>query len=194
MVKILGHVVEKRANMPSGFAAGLFSLSLTSALQLPTRGSARAEAALLSTLGADGQATPATLSAFTALERAAPAPLYLLDDAEAARALDGRWTLLATIAATVGAELSATSSSGVVNASGLVIEVAPSQLPVQQIDLAAARIANELKLSLPGPLGSFYVRVSGGFEGAGRRATVTFDQLQLFSSEGRLLASATSLW
>ena len=59
----------------------------------------------------------ATLRAFEALERAAPAPADLLDDAAAAAVLDGRGALIATIAGTVGEDDLATSGvSGVVPA------------------------------------------------------------------------------
>ncbi len=101
-------------------------LPLALALSLPTTApigprAAQLERALLAQAATDD--ARATLCAFEALEQAAPAPEGLLDDAAAAAALDGRWALVATIAGQVGEELADSGVSGVVNASGLAVDV-----------------------------------------------------------------------
>ena len=58
---------------------------------------------------------------------------------------------------------------------------------MQVVDLAAGRIANEVKFDLPLGAGRAYVRVAGGFERApppapGNRALVEFDSLELFTA------------
>jgi len=170
---------------------------LTLALRLPTNfpGSqvTQLEQALLTQAASDD--ARGTLRAFEALEQAAPAPDDLLNDAEAAAALDGRWALIATIAGQVGEEDLATSGvSGVVNASGLAIDASIDSKPVQVVDVAGGRIANEVKFDLPLGGGRAYVRVAGEFERApppapARRALVEFDCLELFTAEGRRVLS-----
>ena len=76
----------------------------------------RLEQALLAQAATDNAA--ATLRAFEELERAAPAPADLLDNAAAAAVLDGRWALIATIAGTVGEDdLAMSGVNGMVNPS-----------------------------------------------------------------------------
>ena len=58
---------------------------------------------------------------------------------------------------------------------------------MQVVDLAAGRIANEVKFDLPLGAGRAYVRVAGCFERApppapGNRALVEFDSLELFTA------------
>jgi len=110
-------------------------------------------------------ATPevgATLRTFEALEAAAPAPPDLLRSSPAL--LDGRWSLLTTVAARVGEALPETGQMNVVNASGIAVEASKGTLPVQEIDVERGRIGNEILLA---PLGQrIYLRVAGSFEPA----------------------------
>ena len=74
-----------------------------------------------------------------------------------------------------------------VNASGLSVDASAASKPVQVVDLASGRIANEVKFDLPLGVGRAYVRVAGCFERApppapGRRALVEFDSLELFTA------------
>lgn len=175
----------------------LLIATLTLALRIPSfsgQQSQQLEQALLAQAATDD--ARATLQAFEELERAAPARADLLDNAADAAVLDGRWALVATIAGTVGEDDLATSGvSGVVNASGLSVDASAASKPVQVVDLAGGRIANEVKIDLPLGIGRAYVRVAGGFERApppadGRRALVLFDSLELFTAEGRRLVQA----
>ena len=74
-----------------------------------------------------------------------------------------------------------------VNASGLAVDASADSKPVQVVDLAGGRIANEVKFDLPLGIGRAYVRVAGGFERSkkaenGRRALIEFDSLELFTA------------
>jgi len=146
---------------------------------------------------AAGSNLPATVSAFRALEEAAPAPADLLRSSP--ERLDGRWSLVATVAATVGEDLaesvdSGTARASVVNTSGVVVDASEGTLPVQEVDVKRRRIGNEVVLATP--LGRVLVRVAGAFEPAappapGTRATVSFDSLEVFTEGGgRRLLSA----
>lgn len=134
-----------------------------------------------------GGSKRSTLAAFERLERAAPPPADLLLSDAGARALDGRWDLVATVAASVGdADLESSGVSNAVNASGLVLDTAGGAVPVQEVSVATSRIGNELSFALPGLDG--LVRVAGRFEadrGNARRALVEFDALDVFVSVGR---------
>jgi len=154
-----------------------------------------AETELLSLLSSGPPAS--VLGAFAQLEQTSPSPLDLLDDPQASALLDGRWALLATIAAQPGESLEESAASGlqgVVNASGIKVDASPENRPIQQVDLARGRIANEVR-ARPFGLWELYVRVGGAFRRAappasGRRAQVLFDQLEVFTLDGRRLASA----
>jgi len=128
----------------------------------------------------------AILAAVDALEAAGLTAEDLLDTSLAG--LDGRWSLLATVAGRSegDAELNRTGVSNSVNASGIMVEATPDKLPVQVFDVARGRVSNEVSVDLPFDLGSAFVRVSGRFaRGAnGRRANVQFDNLEFFSSDG----------
>jgi hypothetical protein len=136
--------------------------------------------------------TPATLRAFKQLEDASPAPADLLRGSP--ELLDGRWSLLATVAASVGEDVSGSSArANVVNASGIAVEASKDTLPVQEVDVRRGRIGNEVLLTLLGQ--RLYVRVAGDFTpdeppAPGTRAIVQFDSLDIFSKEGRRLFSA----
>ncbi len=96
---------------------------------------------------AAGSNLPATVSAFRALEEAAPPPADLLRSSP--ERLDGRWSLVATVAATVGEDLaesvdSGTARASVVNASGVVVDASEGTLPVQEVDAKRRRIGNEV--------------------------------------------------
>ena len=155
------------------------------------RRGAAAERELLRQVGAADASRGKILNAFEALEAAAPAPADVLTTAEGARLIDGRWTLLSTVAARVGDEevLDETGVSNAVNASGIVIDTDDgARKPVQEIDFARGRIGNELRIGLPAWLQSrtAVVRVSGSFEADardGRRANVEFDSLDVFVEE-----------
>ncbi|KAL1503964.1 hypothetical protein AB1Y20_010381 [Prymnesium parvum] len=130
---------------------------------------------------------------FKRLETAAPPPRDLLSSPEAAARLNGRWVLEATVAALDGTDdLALKGVEGAVNASGLVVPTDQSKKPVQQIDVKALRIGNEIELSLP--LGiKATLRVAGSFRADardGRRALVEFDSLDLFTPGGRRLVRA----
>lgn len=149
------------------------------------------EAKLCTLAAADGKIAE-TLAAFEALERAAPAPADLLRSKP--DLLDGRWSLVATLAAQAGERVSENSvRAGVVNASGFVVDASSKALPVQEISVRNGRIGNEIVLT---PLGQrVYLRVAGGFSAAeppapGTRAIVKFDSLEVFSEDGRKLLSA----
>ena len=126
----------------------------TTGLRLPIPGGLRRrENALLQSARsttADGSAL-SVLEQFVALEKAAPPPSDLLENARSSAALDGRWELVATIAGEqVGAsseELAATGVVGVVNASGISVKAGGA---IQQIDVTAGRISNEVAVE---PLG-----------------------------------------
>ena len=128
------------------------------------------------------------LAGFNALEQTSPSPDDLLLDPSKAAMIDGRWKLLSTIAAVVGDDEAALAASGVsnaVNASGLVIDASAARAPIQEVDVAAQRIGNEIKFSVPLGGGDLVVRVAGDFATSatdGRRALVEFDTLDLFSS------------
>ena len=82
------------------------------------------------------------------------------------------------------------------NASGLSVDASAASKPVQVVDLAGGRIANEVKIDLPLGIGRAYVRVAGGFERApppasGRRALVLFDSLELFTVSQLVRRGAT---
>ena len=82
------------------------------------------------------------------------------------------------------------------NASGLSVDASAASKPVQVVDLAGGRIANEVKIDLPLGIGRAYVRVAGGFERApppasGRRALVLFDSLELFTASQLVRRGAT---
>ena len=92
------------------------------------------------------------MSAFRALEEAAPPPADLLRSSP--ERLDGRWSLVATVAATVGEDLaesvdSGTARASVVNASGVVVDASEGTLPVQEVDVKRRRIGNEVSLASP---------------------------------------------
>ena len=136
------------------------------------------------------------LEAVERLERDAPAAPTLLDGGDAA-GLQGRWSLVATVAGRADGEdgdLEATGVANVVNASGIVVDATADRYPVQEI--RGGRIANEVRVDLP-VLGPKWVRVSGAFSrGAnGRRADVEFDALEVFdagsANDGRRLFRAT---
>ena len=62
-------------------------------------------------------------------------------------------------------------------------------MPIQAVDVARGRIANEVRLDLP-LLGSCFVKVEGDFRRGdnGRQAQVDFDLIELYSlPESRLL-------
>ena len=104
------------------------------------------ERQLLDLAYADDAPPSAVLAAFEALEASAPAPADLLDTAAGRTLVDGRWKLVATIAAQVGdADLAASGTGGVVNASGLPIDTRRERKPVQVVDVAGGRIANEVQ-------------------------------------------------
>ncbi|KAJ1640073.1 hypothetical protein T492DRAFT_933121 [Pavlovales sp. CCMP2436] len=137
-----------------------------------------------------------TLAAFEVLERKLPAPADLLRSAP--ELLDGRWLLVATVAAQVGGSVTdSRARAGVVNASGFVVDASQGTLPVQEVDLKRGRIANEIVLKTP-PFffggQRFYLRVSGAFTAApppapGTRALITFDSLEIFTAKGKRLLS-----
>ncbi|KAH8057335.1 hypothetical protein JL722_6990 [Aureococcus anophagefferens] len=96
--------------------------------------------------------------------------------------LEGRWSLVATVAGRAAGEderLAETGIAGAVNASGIVVDAGAERKPVQEI--RGGRIANEVRVDLP-LFGGAWVRVAGGLEkGAnGRRANVEFDSLEFF--------------
>ena len=122
----------------------------------------------------------AILPAVERLETLRPAPDDLLDGDLAQ--LEGRWSLVATVAGRAAGEderLAETGIAGAVNASGIVVDAGAERKPVQEI--RGGRIANEVRVDLP-LFGGAWVRVAGGFEkGAnGRRANVEFDSLEFF--------------
>lgn len=194
---------ETERHSPMSSAASLcLSLSLASgagALELgrwfrPPRPVARADAKKLE---ADLLAIARTGSsnlypAFCQLEQACPPPADLL--LSSPELLDGRWSLLATVAARVGEDVTQSSAqAGVVNASGISVDVSQDALPVQEVDVASGRIGNEVTISLLGQ--RVILRVSGGFKPAeppapGTRAIVTFDSLDIFTKDGKRLLSA----
>jgi len=135
---------------------------------------------------------PGTLRVFKQLEDASPAPADLLRASP--QLLDGRWSLLATVAANVGEDVSDSSArASIVNASGFAVEASRDNFPVQEVDVQRGRIGNEILLSFLGQ--RLYLRVAGAFTPAeppapGTRAMVQFDSLDVFSEEGRRLLSA----
>lgn len=124
------------------------------------------------------------LDDFERLEAAAPSANNLLSSEAGTKLLDGRWLLRSTIAAEVGGDESLASGgvSNAVNASGIVVDASAARVPVQEIDVTAARVGNEIRFNAP--LGSeLILRVAGGFEAdpiVGRRALVNFDTLDVF--------------
>lgn len=69
-----------------------------------------------------------------------------------------------------------------VNASGLVLDASAARSPVQEVDLDARRIGNEITFPLIAGA-EVIVRVAGGCEpdaAVGRRANVDFDTLDVF--------------
>ena len=125
----------------------------------------------------------AILPAVERLETLRPAPDDLLDGDLAQ--LEGRWSLVATVAGRAAGEderLAETGIAGAVNASGIVVDAGAERKPVQEI--RGGRIANEVRVDLP-LFGGAWVRVAGGFEkGAnGRRANVEFDSLEFFDEK-----------
>ncbi|KAJ1444386.1 hypothetical protein M885DRAFT_627171 [Pelagophyceae sp. CCMP2097] len=136
-------------------------------------------------LGGDDKAL---MSAVKELEKSWSSP-KLLDNAKAARQLDGRWRLLATLAATVGDDVEVKARRGAVNASGIVIDVGSGDdAPFQDIDVAAGRIGNEIRFKAPLP---FSVTISGAFTRGdnARRAEVAFDDLVVADGGGHKILS-----
>ncbi|KAG8459398.1 hypothetical protein KFE25_013034 [Diacronema lutheri] len=171
-----------------------FGASTNSAPRLASLFAPRAEQleAELRALAASGGEIGATLKKFAQLERAAPPPADLLRSAPGL--LDGRWLLLATVAAEAGESVASSRSRvGAVNASGIVVDASSAARPVQEICVERGRIGNEIVLS---PLGQrVYLRVGGSFGPAeppapGTRAIVSFDSLELFTEGGMRLLSA----
>ena len=123
------------------------------------------------------------LDAFEELEAAVPTPDDLLLTDRGTTLANGRWTLIGSIANKVGEDLES-GISNAVNASGIVVDAATDRKPVQEIDVARQRIANELYRPLPfGQSG--ILRVAGGFaprpeQASGKRAYVNFDSLEFF--------------
>lgn len=142
-----------------------------------------AESKLL-TLAEAGGSRKEIVEAFETLERASPAPENLLTTDRGTRLLDGRWSLLSTVAARVGDEdIEDTGVSNAVNASGFVIDASKARKPVQEIDIARGRISNELRVEFGLINRSGVVRIAGCFEPDatfGRRANVDFDSLEFF--------------
>jgi len=177
-------VVRRRANF---FEEALAKLAAPRASSL-----AAEEAAALEACASEDRA--AILDAVDRLERSAPTPSSLLDDGSTAARLDGRWSLVATVAGRSDDEAGALAATGVVNAvnaSGIVVDSAAASKPVQEVRLDAGRIANEILVGLP-VVGRVYVRVSGPFTRGsnGRRANVKFDSLEVFGpGGGRRLAT-----
>mmetsp|Transcript_2113 Transcript_2113/g.6390 ORF Transcript_2113/g.6390 Transcript_2113/m.6390 type:complete len:264 (-) Transcript_2113:1410-2201(-) len=125
------------------------------------------------------------LPVFEALEEAAPAPEELLD--ENAELIDGPWSLLYTVSAVIGENITDRGVSGVVNASGITVDAAEDKVPIQAFDVANGRVSNTILTTLP-LLGDVTVRVSGTFtraegEGKGRRAEVEFDLLEFMNGD-----------
>mmetsp|Transcript_100789 Transcript_100789/g.178828 ORF Transcript_100789/g.178828 Transcript_100789/m.178828 type:complete len:277 (+) Transcript_100789:61-891(+) len=144
-----------------------------------------AEDALFRLLASGSKKRP-ILDAFKVLEEAAPAADDLLLSEQGATLIDGRWTLLGTIAATVDdeEELADSGIANAVNASGIVVDASGKRKPIQQIDVGRKRIANELYRPLPFGQ-SAIIRVAGSFaprpeEASGKRAYVNFDALEFF--------------
>lgn len=139
----------------------------------------------------DGATKREIIDTFTSLEGKTPAPDDLLLTADGGELINGRWKLLGTIAADLGEDVEKGVSNSI-NASGIVVDAAKEPRPVQEIDVARKRIANELYQSWPfGQNG--IVRVAGGFapnteKADGRRAYVSFDSLEFFlESEGKAI-------
>lgn len=125
-----------------------------------------------------GENNKELLRSIEALEEAMPADSRLLDDDDLAMKLDGRWRLIGTLAADVGAELDEKSRRGVVNVSGIVLDAdADRNVPIQTISVFERRIANEVKLPF-----DFYLKISGRFDRGdnARRARVDFDTIELY--------------
>jgi len=144
-----------------------------------------AEDTLLRLVEAGGKKRP-LLDAFKVLEDAAPTADDLLLTDEGAALIDGRWTLLGSIAAKVGDEDEIVDSgiSNAINASGIVVDADTARKPIQEIDVSRKRIANELYRPLPFEQ-SAIIRVAGSFaprpeQASGRRAYVNFDALEIF--------------
>ena len=139
------------------------------------------EQQLLDLAYADESPPSAVLAAFEALEASAPAPADLLDTAAGRTLVDGRWKLVATIAAQVGDDdLAASGTGGVVNASGLPIDTRRERKPVQVVDVAGGRIANEVQTFG----GRLMARVEGSLDPSGKRAYIEFDNLEFKSADG----------
>ena len=148
-----------------------------------TSGASAIEERLLASVSNGGSIRDA-LDDFAKLETAAPSSENLLRTEAGTTLLDGRWLLRSTIAASVGDDesLAATGISNAVNASGIVVDASAARAPVQEVDVGAGRIGNEIRFA--GPFGAeIIVRVAGGFAPDavnGRRAVVSFDTLDVF--------------
>lgn len=97
------------------------------------------------------EAEEAVRVAFSELEQAAPAPLNLLDDPVASKALDGTWLLDYTIAAFSTSEDKASpvpirrGKQGTVNATGINVDTtAEGVITTQTFDVAQGRIFNNI--------------------------------------------------
>ena len=165
-------VPARSVSAPRRYAARLTALAA----------SAQAEEDILN-LVASGASKGTLLARFAALEAATPTPSDLLLTASGVNAFDGRWLLRATIAAQVGEDdLGSSGVSNAVNASGIIVDTTKAP-PVQVVDVASQRVANEIRFELPLGITGF-VRVAGSFEldaSNGRRALVEFDTLDVFT-------------
>lgn len=150
-------------------------------------GIVKEEGALLAAIDG-GASARSCLNAFASLEKAAPSASNLLYTKAGLDMIDGRWVLLSTIAARVADDeaLAEQGVSNAVNASGIVLDVQDrSSKPVQEVDVAAGRIGNEICFTVAG--NDVIVRVAGSFEAdaeVGRRANVNFDTLDVFLCGG----------
>mmetsp|Transcript_2112 Transcript_2112/g.6383 ORF Transcript_2112/g.6383 Transcript_2112/m.6383 type:complete len:183 (-) Transcript_2112:1410-1958(-) len=96
-------------------------------------------------------------------------------------------SLLYTVSAVIGENITDRGVSGVVNASGITVDAAEDKVPIQAFDVANGRVSNTILTTLP-LLGDVTVRVSGTFtraegEGKGRRAEVEFDLLEFMNGD-----------
>lgn len=132
---------------------------------------------------------------FTQLEKYAPSDPNLLDDPDAASALDGEWELLYTVAEFGSSgEQSLVDESGdeedrrrgvqgAINGTGIMVDTTGAGVrTTQTFDVGDSRVANDILT----PLGfgglAYNVRVSGPFsrsEENARRANVRFDTIAL---------------
>ena len=147
------------------------------------------EVTLISAAQSGEASRSALLRLFSLLEQASPSPKDILTTAAGKEMIDGRWKLISTIAARVGDdddELSDNGLSMAVNASGIVLDVQNNaRAPVQEVDVEAGRIGNEICFPIAGS--NLIVRVAGSFDVDacdGRRALVNFDALDVFLVRG----------